>query len=468
MNPSRIFLLPGALLLSVTTAAGQGYLEVPGSWGVNDITPDGEVVCGVGPAGGFYWRWQVEPAPTFIGGNDAVALSDDGSVIVGCINAALGEEAAMWTQASGWQSLGYLPNALSCPSRSNAYDVTGDGTTVVGLSWDGCSGRGFIWTQATGMLELQNLVNGNNRASVIAADGSRIGGFAQGNFNRTPALWLPDTTGQVYDPNVVGEVYGLSDDGTIVVGQYNTAAFYDAGHGPVLIGSFNGAGWIGNAKDVTEDGGRIVGFDILNGTGVREATVWSPSTGWESLRDKLAGLHVAAPALQVCMAQTPGGEIIVGHSGFQGWIVTLPREVVNYCTAGISASGCSAMISSNGIPSATAPSGFTLKATNVEGSKDGIFFFGANGRQATSWGNGTSYFCVVPPVSRGGLLTSVGTNGQCDGSFTQDLNARWTAKPAQNPGAGAVTQAQLWYRDPGNTSSVTTSLSNAIEFVVAP
>ena len=35
-------------------------------------------------------------------------------------------------------------------------------------------------------------------------------------------------------------------------------------------------------------------------------------------------------------------------------------------------------------------------------------------------------------------------------------------------GAGAVVQAQLWYRDPLNTSNQTTSLSDAIEFIVAP
>ena len=56
----------------------------------------------------------------------------------------------------------------------------------------------------------------------------------------------------------------------------------------------------------------------------------------------------------------------------------------------------------------------------------------------------------------------------CDGTFAQDLNARWTAKPNQNPGAGAVVQAQLWYRDPFNTSNQTTSLSDAIEFTVGP
>jgi hypothetical protein len=37
-----------------------------------------------------------------------------------------------------------------------------------------------------------------------------------------------------------------------------------------------------------------------------------------------------------------------------------------------------------------------------------------------------------------------------------------------NPGAGAQVQAQLWYRDPQNTSNQTTSLSDAIEFLVAP
>ena len=145
--------------------------------------------------------------------------------------------------------------------------------------------------------------------------------------------------------------------------------------------------------------------------------------------------------------------------------------VENYCTAGTSASGCNALLSANGTPSATAPTGFVLTATTVEGSKDGIYFYSSNGRQANSWGNGTSFQCVVPPVHRGGLLVGSGANGACDGSFSQDLNALWCPtcpKPNHNPGVGAVVQAQLWYRDPLNTSNQTTSLSDAIEFLVAP
>ena len=39
---------------------------------------------------------------------------------------------------------------------------------------------------------------------------------------------------------------------------------------------------------------------------------------------------------------------------------------------------------------------------------------------------------------------------------------------AADPGAVAVVQAQLWYRDPFRTSNQTTSLSDAIEFSIAP
>jgi hypothetical protein len=151
----------------------------------------------------------------------------------------------------------------------------------------------------------------------------------------------------------------------------------------------------------------------------------------------------------------------------------LPGEgpVVNYCTPGTSASGCQAVLSSVGTPSATASSGFTLTASPLEGDKDGLFFFGSNGQQANPWGSGTSFQCVTPPVKRGGLLVGIGTPGTCDGSTSQDLNALWCPacpKAAKNPGAGTVTQAQFWYRDPFNTSNQTTSLSDAVEFTVQP
>jgi len=145
--------------------------------------------------------------------------------------------------------------------------------------------------------------------------------------------------------------------------------------------------------------------------------------------------------------------------------------VTSFCTAGTSASGCTATLSAAGLASATAPSGFVVTASGVEGAKDGLFFFGTGGRQANPWGNGTSYQCVVPPVKRAGLQTGAGTSGACNGAFSQDLNGLWCptcSNPAKNPGAGALVQAQLWYRDPFNTSNQTTGFSDAIEFLVSP
>jgi hypothetical protein len=163
---------------------------------------------------------------------------------------------------------------------------------------------------------------------------------------------------------------------------------------------------------------------------------------------------------------------------FEQWSVGLdnPRMTTtsapeSYCTAGTSASGCQALMASSGVPSATAPSGFTLEAADVEGQKDGLFFFGTNGRQANPWGNGSSFQCVVPPVVRTPTMSGSGTVGACDGSFGLDLNALWCPscpKPAKNPGAGALVQSQLWYRDPASTSNQTTSLSDALEFTVCP
>ena len=180
------------------------------------------------------------------------------------------------------------------------------------------------------------------------------------------------------------------------------------------------------------------------------------------------GTTIARP---VSFVEDGSGELmIIDH--YQGELFQIVSTVgTAYCTAGTSASGCAAQLAGCGVPSASAPSGFELVTGDVEGAKDGLYFFGANGRQAGPWGNGTSYQCVAPPVARAGLLAGTGTSGLCDGSFVQDLNALWCPacpKAHKNPGAGAVVQAQLWYRDPKSTSNQTTSLSNAIEFQVAP
>lgn len=141
---------------------------------------------------------------------------------------------------------------------------------------------------------------------------------------------------------------------------------------------------------------------------------------------------------------------------------------LSYCTAGTSASGCQALLIASGSSSASAPSGFFVSAIGMEGSRDGLVYWGTSGRQAATWGTSSSFQCVVPPTKRGALVTGSGIVGTCTGAFTYDLNARWASKPAQNPGPGALVQLQFWYRDALSTSGMSTSISNALEFAVAP
>ncbi|MBL8802890.1 MAG: hypothetical protein JNN27_12880 [Planctomycetes bacterium] len=147
--------------------------------------------------------------------------------------------------------------------------------------------------------------------------------------------------------------------------------------------------------------------------------------------------------------------------------VKVPAPVA-YCTAGTTTNGCIPSISGTGTPSASAGSGFSLNVANVEGAKQGLFFYSVSGRTVALW-NGNSFLCIKAPTQRFGNQVSGGTANLCNGSFTADWNLYISNAPlAQGqPFIGCETvQAQAWFRDPPAGKS--TNLSNALEFYVAP
>ena len=259
-----------------------------------------------------------------------------------------GSVAALWKASTGtWQSLGYLPNAPNCPSKSDGYELSADGSVAVGLSWDGCSGRGFRWTEATGMVELESLANGKNRASVISADGSVIGGFAQGSFSRTPSVWDGTTaTGQLLDPpngDALGEVHGIRDDGSILLGNWIAqddplgaprAMTWTDNNGTwdrqmIASGSFR-PGWQGIPLDIA-DNDTIVGFDILPGSGIRRGWIYPEGSGalqelnsWVPANGGTIPLMNGSPiVLEVPQAISANGRVIVGHGGGNAWRIQI-------------------------------------------------------------------------------------------------------------------------------------------------
>ncbi|MCY3002658.1 MAG: matrixin family metalloprotease [Planctomycetota bacterium] len=145
-------------------------------------------------------------------------------------------------------------------------------------------------------------------------------------------------------------------------------------------------------------------------------------------------------------------------------------QVISYCTPGTTTNGCNATLSATGSPTLSASSGFTVTASNVEGQKQGLLFYGITGPKASVWAVGSSSFlCVKSPTQRIPAANTGGTAGGCDGSISVDLLSYLATHPSalgQPFSAGAVVNVQAWFRDP--PAPGTTSLSNGLQFSTCP
>ncbi len=142
----------------------------------------------------------------------------------------------------------------------------------------------------------------------------------------------------------------------------------------------------------------------------------------------------------------------------------------SYCTSGTSAFGCVGTMSSTGVPSVAAPSGFTIRCDGLDGQRSSILFYGVNGAVSQPWAAGSSsYLCVRAPVQRTSIQNTGGTFGACDGSSALDFLAWLAANPAalgQPIHVGQEFHVQCWYRDPPAPKS--TSLSDGLHVVMCP
>jgi len=145
-------------------------------------------------------------------------------------------------------------------------------------------------------------------------------------------------------------------------------------------------------------------------------------------------------------------------------------SVIAYCTAGTTSSGCLPALASLGTPSVAATSGFTLRASGVEGQKSGLLFYGTSGPKAAVWAPGSSSFlCVKSPTQRTVSQASGGASGACDGTLSLDVRA-WLAAHSTALGmplsAGEIQNWQAWFRDP--LAAGTTNLTNALQVRYCP
>ncbi|MBX3354313.1 MAG: hypothetical protein KF724_01290 [Phycisphaeraceae bacterium] len=378
---------------AVAHGGGATFQIIPGAASANDMSPDGRFIVGAktGAAGGGAYLLDTVtgvmttlPPPAY----DARAVSDDGTVVLGQMNDGQGNDvAAIWTVASNsWLSLGWLPSGVAgCGSRSSGYDLSADGSVAVGLSWvDGCKARGFKWTAATGMIELGLIGDGNsNRASVINATGSIIAGFARMNTpafaDRVPASWsgvtLTGSTLETPDGGVGGEVQGMNQSGSVLLGNWNNKAskWTNGGATRTTVGAGSIIpGWTGIAMAIAANE-TTIGFDIS--FGFRRAWIQLAGQGpLIDLREYLIANGAALPDdafLEVPRRITTDGSVIIGHGMFTGaWKATLGTTPPG-CTGDIAPPGGNGVVDGADLAVVLGAWGTSGADINGDGNTDG-------------------------------------------------------------------------------------------------
>ena len=208
----------------------------------------------------------------------ALGVSADGSVVVGKAAPSASEnmedQAFVWTEGSGMQSLGHLHDN---EYASSATAISADGTTIVGDVTYHVSGEyiqeAFIWNEETGMAGLGTSLSDDCYASDISGDGSVVVGVAriydeiEGENTRNAFIWTEDLGMVLLYDFLAGLgmeglegwwlefASGISDDGLTITGSGNNPDGYSEG-------------WVVHLDENTFSSVPVPGTFCLFGTGI--------------------------------------------------------------------------------------------------------------------------------------------------------------------------------------------------------
>ena len=466
----------GLLFLLSPTVAAQATWTSLGTGSAWDMSDDGQFV--VGENGGSAFLWSSGGGQASIGQDDAVGVSSDGTVVFGNATDSGGNTvAARWTQAGGWTLLGGI-GGQSGSSVSTAYGMSADGNVGTGLGWVNAGTAGaFSWTPGGGMTQLPQQGPNSSRGNAVSSDGTHIGGWDEaGNGSRRAVFWDSNqvqtfTCVTPTNTDGAGEVWGFSSDNVFVVGGTEGEGFvWDAVNGMTKTGGLpsNDLFKTGEARGVSDDGEKVVGWYRVTFPFDTRATIWTPGSGIEELKGYLeARGATGVPSLTFAATISADGRRVLCN--FQGgWgIADLgpdvgPGTAYCFCEAagpcgnnGTAESGCAnsagpgAIVTSGGSASVGADD-LTFLATGLPVNKPSLLFSG------TAPGNsilGDGLLCVGGTIQRHDVFFS---DGAGTAAYGPGLAAAWGWNP------GDTRFFSVWYRDPGGPCNSGYNLANGI------
>ena len=152
------------------------------------------------------------------------------------------------------------------------------------------------------------------------------------------------------------------------------------------------------------------------------------------------------------LAFTVDGEALLLADGNNLVVISKEPWVSTYCVAKTTSCGTLPAISSTGMPSSTATSGFVVTATGTKAQKFGLLLYTDRGPASLPFQGGT--LCLVSQNLRRSVAIgdSTGTPPACDGTMSIDMNAFAQDLLGGNPAAylkiaGTQINCQFWGRD---------------------
>jgi len=478
---SSALTLTAALLAASSASAQWGAIDLGGA----SIAPS-EGAAGAGGAQvGFATVAGVKSAALWNGSSasfvnlhpagfsSSTCNGADGGVQGGTVTLGSNTFASIWSGTAGsWTSLHPAGH-----SDSAILDVSGNSRVGVVFAIGSFNPRAALWSgSSSSILDLHPAASTSSGAQACAP-GMQVGyAFIAGAqraslWTGTSASWL-DLTPAGGGNSIAWGTDGVQQVGRTNVGSNQNASLWSGSAASYVNLTPSGAS-VAEAFDV--DAGQQVGYVSFPFASPR-AALWSGSAA------SYVDLHAALPSAFFTSKansiwQANGRTYVLGTAtGPSGTSAMLwySLALTTYCSAKTNSLGCAPAIAGLGSASATSSNPFFVRGLNLRNQSSGLLIYGATGRAALPFANGT--LCVEAPRLRSPALNSGGNNppsADCSGFLQLDMNAFRAGTQGGSPAGflsipGTLVNCQYWARDAGFTAPNNVQLSNALEYEVGP
>lgn len=262
--------------------------------------------------------------------SEAYGVSGDGSRIVGIFFRAATREIlpVLWRVTDGVIERGDVPGLGSGYTPSG---ISADGTIIVAGTGTGA----YLVDTTTGTsTPLDSLPDGwaGVQPTGVSADGRVVVGSAQTSSGFQAVRWDESNGWQAIASSASG-AGAVSANGAVVVGGMGGRAFrWDVAQGLTMLGDVSGADLGSTATGISADGSIAVG-GYETAPGIEHALIWDATRGLRSLDVVLAGLGVDLSGwenLERATAISADGSRIVGYGidadgNRQAWLAVIPE-----------------------------------------------------------------------------------------------------------------------------------------------